>query len=189
MLLKIERGHWGELEVVLAESEEEEEEEQDDTEMGDDISTDEYDSGTSSVTSVSSGFETPERVDLRKQKVEKPKDTGPKQLYQELKVQETSVGNALFGSQHKYVLPGAEKVDIIRSHKSEKVEVILNPSDLEEVEGGLTDELIQKKYKEQLEAAKGKKEDVSDIIAEESAKRKRKEEQKKKKGKKDKFKF
>jgi len=54
------------------------------------------------------------------------------------------------------------------------VNITLNPSELEN-EGAL-DEILKKKYEEQVEAYKAEtqREDVSDIIAEQERKRKRK---------------
>jgi len=128
-----------------------------------------------------SGFETPDAFDLRKQKID-PKqnsNTQPKQLYQELKQEESSVGGSLFGSQHRYVMPKEDKVTLIGAKKSERMEVSLNPSELES-ESGITEDLIRKKYDDtlQLEKQSRRKEDMSDMVAEESARRKRKDKQK-----------
>lgn len=103
---------WGELE---AESEEEEEEEaepmdeeeemmEDDTETG--IETPGLISGTSSV---SSGLQTPDTIDLRKgtRSVSSVGTDTPNtpQLYTVLKEKATSVGSAMFGSNKQYVVP------------------------------------------------------------------------------------
>ena len=82
----------------------------------------------------------------------------------------------MYGSSHKYVMPGQsgpEKVELFKSQKTEKMDVTLNPTDFGESEG-LTEDLIRRKYQEQIEAEKQnrQKEDVSDIIAAHSRKRK-----------------
>merc|ERR1712137_882816 len=137
----------------------------------------EMNSGTESV----SGYETPESIDLRKQKLEKESMTNnqPKQLYQELKTEQSSVGGSMFGSQHRYVMPSEERVTLTGSQRVEKMEVSLNPNEIDE---GITEDLIRKKYDDtlQLEKAAHRKEDMSDIIAKETAKRKKKEKKSKK---------
>ena len=142
-------------------------------------------SGTSSEvqSGVVSGYETPESIDLRKQKLEKERhtDTGaPKQLYQELRQENVSVGNAMFGSQHRYVMPSEERVTMIGGQRQDRMEVTLNPSELMEVDEGITEDLIRKKYDDTLKLEKDahRKEDMSDLVASESARRKRKEKQK-----------
>ena len=89
---------------------------------------------------------------------------------------EAKVGSALYGSSTKYVVPGsAERVDLMKSQKGDKVDITLNPTELSQLEEGLTEDMLKKKYKEQLEKQKSNtvKEDVSDIIAEQERKRKR----------------
>jgi hypothetical protein len=47
-------------------------------------------------------------------------------------------------------MPGAgERVELFKSHKTDKIDVTFNPNDLEDGEG-LTEELIRRKYQEQL---------------------------------------
>lgn len=69
---------------------------------------------------------------------------------------------------------GKDKVDLIRSQKTEKVNITLNPSDVEEMDT-LSDDLLKKKYEQYLQekADSEKGEDVSDIIAEQNRKRKK----------------
>lgn len=57
------------------------------------------------ASSLPSGIETPDTINLRKQA-----DDGPRQLYQVLEQKNASVGaHALMGSDHVYVIPGADK--------------------------------------------------------------------------------
>jgi len=154
------------------------------------IDPDEVHSGTVSV----GGYETPESIDLRKQKLEKEKRAAvsstpnvtssgqPKKLYQELQQVDANVGNATFGSQHRYVMPGKEeRITMARSHRADKMEVSLDPNEMES-EGGITEDLIRKKYDDSLQLEKDahRKEDLSDLVASDSAKRKRKTKDKKK---------
>eukprot|EP01103_Thecamoeba_quadrilineata_P012780 TRINITY_DN337_c4_g1_i1.p1 TRINITY_DN337_c4_g1~~TRINITY_DN337_c4_g1_i1.p1 ORF type:complete len:569 (-),score=175.09 TRINITY_DN337_c4_g1_i1:20-1702(-) len=167
----IERKHWGELEEEESESEEEEEreEQEEEEEEGQEQESLPEDQVTSGISSVPSGIETPETIEIRK-----PKDDKPKQLYQVLEQAESRISTSVYGSSHKYVMPGAaERVDLMKSQKTEKVNVTLNPSDLENTDG--LEEILKKKFEEQMEAQKGDtvKEDVSDIIAEEERKRRK----------------
>lgn len=69
---------------------------------------------------------------------------------------------------------GKEKVDLIKSQKTEKVSITLNPSEVEEMDT-LPEDLLKKKYEQYLQekADEEKGEDVSDIIAEQNRKRKK----------------
>jgi len=131
--------------------------------------------GMKSVSSITSGLETPEQIQLRK----KDKDgTGtetpdsvrdvrkqPKQLYQVLEEKKAVVGGALFGTERTYVLPAAgssatvattaeteqeKKREAIKAKSSGQVNVTLNPEELE----GLDPAAIKRKYDAQLEAEK-----------------------------------
>ena len=58
--------------------------------------------GIASISSMpSTGLETPDTIDLRK------RSATERSLYQVLEQQEASVGGALMGSSHTYVIPGA----------------------------------------------------------------------------------
>jgi len=106
---------------------------------------------------------------------------------------QASVGGALMGSSHKYVVPGARasnRVDLIRSQKTEGVEMAIAPEELEDMDA----ETLRQRY-EQQEASKraGQYADVSDVVAEELGKRQKRKaggagDQKSKKAKED-FKF
>jgi len=201
-------GHWGELEE---EEEEEEEEEDDDDE---DISGDEDDedvSGAVSVqsnlesgaSSVVSGMETPESLDLRKSRGEGTGDTtpseAPKALYQVLSTQDAGSARGQFmASTHTYDMatiapPKEPKVDPrdklgLASKANQSVELALAPEELE----GLDEEQLKAKFDakqaEDKESAKG--EDYSDIMEEGEKKRKAKQVSREDKSKKQKeFRF
>ena len=167
--------------------------------MDDDAS----ESGISSVTSIASmsslasGLETPDAIDLRK---DAGGASGPK-LFQVLEQKETRVGGGLMGSSHGYVVPGeggaggtedpaATKssragADLLR--KDSNVDVQLDPKDLE------SDEAMQAALKKKFddaqatEAAKRAREDLSGMVADEAGrltkKRKAAEKKKEKEGK------
>ena len=76
------------------------------------------------------------------------KDTGPRELFQVLEQQSTSVGNAAMGSSHVYRMPskssqGAQKKSIpfMGSRGAGDLEITLTPEDLE-----LSEEQLRKKY-------------------------------------------
>jgi len=100
----IDRKRWGEIEP----EEEEEEESEEEVEEKDNEPVDE-----SGLASVSEGIETPDVIDIRKSTKpairEEKEDEPPKQLYQVIETTSTAVGGALYGSGHKYVMPGTEK--------------------------------------------------------------------------------
>jgi splicing factor 3B subunit 2 len=193
----IERKHWGELEEEEVEEEEEEEEEavENTEELDMEAENPEIADG---ISSVPSGLETPDTIDLRKVSKKEEADEGSKQLFTVLEQAEARVGGALYGSSHKYVIPGEkkeskgkDKVDLIKSQKTEKVSITLNPSEVEDMDT-LTDDLLKKKYEQYLaeKAEQEKGEDFSDMIAEQSKKRKKSQKEGDKKSKKYKdFKF
>ena len=164
----IEYQHWGELEEEEYESSEEEESKEEEEEEEEELGEKELQEG---IQSIQSGMATPETISLRKEK-----KAPAKPLFQVLEEKEAKVGSALYGSSTKYVVPGsAERVDLMKSQKGDKVDITLNPTELSQLEEGLTEDMLKKKYKEQLEKQKSNtvKEDVSDIIAEQERKRKR----------------
>mmetsp|Transcript_2621 Transcript_2621/g.2913 ORF Transcript_2621/g.2913 Transcript_2621/m.2913 type:complete len:603 (-) Transcript_2621:439-2247(-) len=176
---------WGELEEADEESDEESEEEEDEEEDDETMSVGTADdeaiaAGIASISSMPSGLETPDTMDLRKGKA-----TDNRELYQVLEMQQASVGGSLMGSSHTYVMPGAEGAaaaaaaapkkgaDLLKSQKAGDVHVTLRPEELE----GLDDAAIQAKYEavqaaQQAEMAKGL--DFSDMVAETANKQKRK---------------
>jgi len=218
-LQPIERRHWGELEEEPEEEPEVAVEEglaEDATELvaaGETVSGLETPSGlatpsgleTPSVPSglsTPSGMETPETLELRKAppSAAARESTGP--LFQVLEPTETMVGNALYGSAHRYVLPGAlvpsnslvpgmggsvsaprpaNQVDLMKSQATEKIDITLNPSEVENLEE-LSKDILLKKY-EHARAEKQQQtlqahEDVSDMVAEQLQKKRKKKDDK-----------
>ncbi|CAD5193051.1 unnamed protein product, partial [Musa acuminata subsp. malaccensis] len=176
--------HWGDLE-----EEEEEEEMEEEEEEEEEMEEEELEAGMQSVDSLSStptGVETPDVIDLRKQQRKEPE----KPLYQVLEEKEERIApGTLLGTGHTYVLGaqekmGAKRVDLLRGQKSDKVDVTIQPEELE-----VMDDVLAAKYEEAREEEKlrNQKEDFSDMVAEAANKRKRKE--KEGKSKKKDFKF
>ncbi|KAI3740789.1 hypothetical protein L2E82_31263 [Cichorium intybus] len=177
--------HWGDLEEEEEEEEEEEVEEQYEEE--------DLEDGIQSVDSLSStptGVETPDVIDLRKQQRKEPE----KPLYQVLEEKEEKIApGTLLGTSHTYVIGGApqdkpsgKRVDLLRGQKTDRVDVSLQPEELE-----LMDNVLPAKYEEAREEEKlrSQKEDFSDMVAENEKKRKRKMQEKDSKSKKKDFKF
>lgn len=147
-----ESGHWGEMLQEEESSEEEEEEEEDDDVSGDETVDDtESIADQSGASSVVSGMETPESLDLRKARpgASTPGDTSldsqePKALYQVLEQKQNSalgglmvralmywvlgadVGWCWQGSTHKYAVPSMDKgtgAQLVQKQSAEGVEV------------------------------------------------------------------
>ncbi|KAJ6825186.1 splicing factor 3B subunit 2 [Iris pallida] len=174
--------HWGDLEKEEVEVEEEEEEQMEEEER---------EAGMQSVDSLSStptGVETPDVIDLRKQQRKEQE----KPLFQVLQVKEETIApGTLLGTTHSYNLPAQEKtdtkrVDLLRGHKSEKVDVTIQPDDLESMHDVLPAKYEEAREKERLQ---NQKFDFSDMVAEAERKRKRKMQEKEGKSKKKHFKF
>ncbi|CAN6192333.1 unnamed protein product, partial [Urochloa humidicola] len=181
--------HWGDLEE---EEEEEDEEEVEEEELMED---EEMEDGTQSVDTISStptGVETPDVIDLRKLQRKEPEKQAERPLYQVLEQKEERIApGTLYGSSHTYVLGTQDKssapkrVDLLKNQKSDKVDVTIQPEELE-----VMDDVLAAKYEEAREEEKlrNQKEDFSDMVAENAHKRKRKQE-KDSKSKKKEFKF
>jgi len=171
----IERTHWGEMEEEEEESssgDEGPEAEPAQIEAGEESNEDaELSDGNDSVTP---GLSTPATIELRKKK-EEEEDEEPQELYKVLEQTETRVGGGIYGSTHKYIIPGdSKKVDLMKSMKGEKVSITLNPNEIEEIEAGGA-EVLAKKYEAAVAEKQSEKkpEDVSDIIAEHSKKKRK----------------
>jgi len=170
---KIDTTRWGAME---SEGEEDDEEEEEEEEMppeddGEDEEGKEMDTEGGTASTVS-GLTTPELLNLRKADgtgTETP-DTlrrGPQQLYHVLEEKKTSVGGAMFGTQHTYVLPGdaaasaaasaqseqEKRVEMLRARARGQVDVALNPEELE----GLDAASLKRKYEAQLSAEQAAK--------------------------------
>ncbi|XP_068647411.1 uncharacterized protein [Aristolochia californica] len=175
--------HWGDLEEEVLSSDEEEPE----------MEEEELEAGIQSVDSLSStptGMETPDVIDLRKQPQKEPE----RPLYQVLEEKEEKIApGTLLGTTHTYVVgtgtqdkPAAKRVDLLRGQKADKVDVTLQPEELE-----VMDNVLAAKYEEAREEEKMRKqpEDLSDMVAENERKRKRKMQEREGKSKKKDFKF
>ncbi|KAJ3354135.1 hypothetical protein HDU83_005741 [Entophlyctis luteolus] len=214
----IERTLWGELEPE--EEPEEVEEEQNEDEEEDEVESvaaqeEPPSSGLvtpSGLSSVPSGLETPEFIELRK---ESRRDDGPKELYKIIPQKENAI-RGFMGSQHTYDMSaagasttfappppssgttsssGSAKRKMIPGLITDKpVAMSLNPEDLED---GLSGDAVKRAYEDKMRAARKEAapENFSDLVAEHAGKmankRRRKDEEKGKKpsGRDEKFKF
>ncbi|KAJ3169419.1 Splicing factor 3B subunit 2 [Irineochytrium annulatum] len=220
-MAEVERKVWGELEVEEEEEEEEQggddgEEEEGEKEGEEDEKQDFPPEGLvtpSGMQSVPSGLETPDFIELRKER----RDEGPKELYTVLPQRDNAV-KGFMGSQHTYDVSSitaaassssaqpvssdsaATKrrragVPLVIDRKT-AVETALDP-ELLQTEGGLKDAVKRAydgKVKETLEGNKGKGEDLSDMVAEhagrqEAKRRRRDDDGKGRKKEEKKFKF
>eukprot|EP01126_Amoeba_proteus_P040718 TRINITY_DN4359_c0_g2_i1.p1 TRINITY_DN4359_c0_g2~~TRINITY_DN4359_c0_g2_i1.p1 ORF type:complete len:555 (+),score=164.23 TRINITY_DN4359_c0_g2_i1:255-1919(+) len=114
------------------------------------------------------GMETPSNIEATLRKKKK----SDKDLYTVLEEKEVSVGTTeLYGSSHLYVLPkekkdkvpkpppGApERVELMKSQKSESIELSLDPSELPT----LTEDVLEKKYDKEIADRKKDREKLTD---------------------------
>jgi len=151
------RMHWGELEEVEEEEEDEEDEDQeDDATDVDDMTGVETPLDETGISSVTSGLETPDTIELRKgtRSLSSMGTDTPStpQLYKILEQQQAGVGGAIYGSDKRYVMPsassgtgaGAKAAGVAGSD----VAIALDPSELE----NLDSDKLQAKY-DQAKAA------------------------------------
>ena len=150
------------------------------------------------MTSVASGLETPDFIELRKEvrRTEEEDEGQPRQLFQVLpEVQKNITG--YMGSQHGYDMSTVEQkggeAPAVRSSKrkmGDNVDVAIDPSELE---SGLDESTLRAKYDAQMKSKlPGADEDLSDMYAEHAATRQTKKmrsQENKKEGKKREFKF
>ncbi|KAL2309017.1 LOW QUALITY PROTEIN: hypothetical protein Nmel_005195 [Mimus melanotis] len=166
----IDRTPWGELEPSDKESSEEDSDEEKPDETGFIILADSGLITPGAFSSVPTGLETPELIELRKKKIEEAMDGRvTPQLFTMVPEKPTAtVGTAMMGSTHIYDMsavmgrkgPGAEAWG---------VEVALAPEELE-----LDPTAMTQKYEEHVreQQAQVEKEDFSDMVAEHAAKQK-----------------
>ncbi|WZZ25157.1 hypothetical protein YC2023_008558 [Brassica napus] len=156
--------HWGDLE------EEEEEEEEEEDEQEEEMDEEELEDGMESVDTLSStptGIETPDAIELRKEQRKEP----DRPLYQVLEEKGESVApGTVLGTTHTYVIKtgtqdktGARRVDLLKGQKTDRVDVSLQPEELDALEN-----VLPAKYEEAREEEKlrNKPEDFSDMVAE-----------------------
>ncbi|XP_050367780.1 uncharacterized protein LOC126786108 [Argentina anserina] len=176
--------HWGDLEEEEEEEEDEEEEEEEEQLMEDE----DIDDGFKSVdttTTTPTGVETPDVMELRKIQRKEPE----RPLYQVLEEKEEKIGSGtLLGTSHTYVVgsgtqdkAGAKRVDLLRAQKADRVDVTLQPEELEAMENVLPEKYEQAREEEKL---RNQREDFSDLVVEHEKKRKRKQDKEGKSSKK-----
>lgn len=175
-LIEAMKERWGE---TLEDSDDEDESEDDADMEGEEGGEDEgandgtqtpmTDSGTQSVSSLTSGMETPESIDLRKSKGTDTPETP--QLFHVLAQKEATVGGALFGSTNTYDLSSTKKKS---TADSSGVEVSMSGNEIE----GMDDEQLKAKYEAQLQEQNAEQNEinagVTSVMLEEQRKRKRK---------------
>ncbi|KAJ3403489.1 Splicing factor 3B subunit 2 [Chytriomyces hyalinus] len=209
---RIERTLWGELEPEEEEEAAEDDEEEEEEEEAQEPEPAAPESGLvtpSGLASVPSGLETPDFIELRKDR----RDDGPKELYKIIPQKDTT-GKGFMGSQHTYDLsstgstfaappPAPSDSGAQKKRKAmpgimtdKPVAMSLNPEDLQE---GLEGDAVRRAYEDKMKAARmeAKGEDFSDLVAEHASRQQAKKRKKEgegaggaSKGKKDeKFKF
>jgi len=173
ILIAAMKERWGE---TLEDSDDESEDEGDDGEDGaqeedggdDGTQTPMTDGGTQSVSSLTSGMETPESIDLRKSKGTDTPETP--QLFHVLAQKETTVGGSLFGSNTTYDMASTKK----KSSAEGGVEVSMTGGELDNMD----DETLKAKYEQQLQEQNAEQNEinagVTSVMLEEQRKRKRK---------------
>ncbi|KAI8992560.1 hypothetical protein BDB01DRAFT_841760 [Pilobolus umbonatus] len=199
----VDKKLWGELESDEEFEEEEEEseveEEEEEEEMVEESAQSDLADGLvtpSGMASIASGLETPDHIELRKDR-KKEEDEGPKQLYQVLpEVQKSITG--FMGSQHGYDLSSIDKPAISTPSRlsskrklGDNVDIAIDPSELE---SGLDESTLRAKYDAQMKAklpGASNEEDLSDMYAEHASRqaKKIKSNESRKESKKKEFKF
>ncbi len=196
---EVDRTHWGSVDE--SEEEEEEEDEEEDLEeyeggMETPAGTETPMDGVSSTMTRSSGLDTPQdMLDLRKRGQDTPSsELPPQELYKVLGEKKTTIGGALFGADKHYDTTAPPPPPPPPPGRDDGgVEVSIAPEELDEDDLG-DEDTMREKYEERVQiqeaARRAEKEDVSDIVDEETRKRKRKlERQREKDARKNQFKF
>lgn len=172
---EVDQALWGELESESEESSSEEEDEEE--EMGDEsglITPAESGMATpSGISSVPSGMETPDMIELRKKKIEDAMEGGDTpQLYQVIPEKQTGIGRQMMGSTHVYDIvnqPRRIAPTTGGSTDVEGIEVALNPEELE-----MDSSAMAAKYEQRVREQQLGKEDFSDMVAEHAVRQKKK---------------
>jgi len=146
------KARWG----VLVDDDDDEEDEEDDDDETDDSETEEDEDASglmspdlaSGISSVASGLETPDTINLRKGRPNSSDDAGSQSLYQVISETKSKVGSgALFGSSHKYVIPsGGGAKSAPDASNIRDVNVAVDPEALDK---GLSKDDLQKLYESQ----------------------------------------
>jgi len=170
---------WGELESESEESSSEEEDDGDEDEIDESGRTTPSESlagiaTPSGISSVPSGMETPDMIELRKKKIEDAMEGGDTpQLYQVIPEKATGIGRSMMGSSHVYDMsrrPAATTTTDTRGGvEAEGIEIALNPEELE-----MDSSAMAAKFEQQVREQQIGKEDFSDLVAEHAVKQKKK---------------
>ncbi|ORZ10807.1 hypothetical protein BCR42DRAFT_333185 [Absidia repens] len=187
----VDRTLFGELESdeELEESEEEEEEEEEEEPKEEEEEALKEGlvtpSGMASVSTVASGLETPDVIELRKEVRRHGDEEGTKQLYQVLPEVDKKI-SGLMGSQHGYDLQNVDKPVIAptsgrmattsKRKLGDNVDVAIDPSELE---SGLDESTLRAKYEAQVKSklpggGAADSEDLSDMYAEHASRQAKK---------------
>ncbi|ODN06642.1 Splicing factor 3B subunit 2 [Orchesella cincta] len=182
----IDKNLWGELESEEeSESEEEEEEEEEDKEEEEAEAVE--DSGLqtpaeglatpSGFSSVPAGLETPEMIELRKRRIEQDMEGGETpSLYTVLPEKRVDrISGAMMASTHVYDLTGVKeksRAPGFAVKDTSTVELALDPSELDLVDTAAMEARYEQTLKEKQAYSQG--EDLSDMVAEHTAKQKNK---------------
>uniref|UniRef100_H2YDL3 PSP proline-rich domain-containing protein n=1 Tax=Ciona savignyi TaxID=51511 RepID=H2YDL3_CIOSA len=175
---EVDKTAWGDLE---SESEEESSEEEEESDV-DEKAADETGFATpaesgmitpSGISSVPSGMETPDMIELRKKKIEDAMEGGDTpQLFTVLPEKSAAaVGRNMMGSAHVYDVNATRRPVLSAGVPDiDSVEVALNPEELE-----LDNVAMAAKYEQRVrEQEQVQKEDFSDMVADHAAKQKKK---------------
>ncbi|KAG5439138.1 hypothetical protein PCANB_001437 [Pneumocystis canis] len=200
----VERQLWGQLEDIEDESEQEDEEYEDDgndlgsstQETFDDIETSGVETPSGMVSSVPSGIETPEYIELRKQRFSDIKADSEKSFYQPIAEQQSRI-KGFMGSEYIYNLSDVNKLPVLDAPEPRKkkngVDVSIDPSFMENENRALAEQQLREKYEEaqrmQRIDPKGWDEDLSEMVAEQAAKQNAKRQRKANEQRKEKFNF
>merc|ERR1719150_1972569 len=175
---EIDHTLWGEMDSESEEeesSDEEEEEEEEESEAASGLQTPVVDAGLatpSGTTSVGTGLETPDNLELRKRRIEADMEGGetPSLPYQIIpEKQGGRIGNAMMGSTHTHDIKRATGT---KGRADTQVEMALNPEEIENMDSetmAIRAEAALREQQSQLA-----KEDLSDMVAEHAAKQKNK---------------
>ncbi|KAL1117117.1 hypothetical protein AAG570_004445 [Ranatra chinensis] len=168
---EIEKSIWGELESDSEEEsddgEDEEEGEEDETGL---VTPAEGLITPSGITSIPTGMETPDIIELRKRKIESEMDGGDTPaLYQILAEKRVErISGSMMASTHVYDVPTASSVSASAPSSSaaprrDTVELALDPSELD-----LDTDAMAARYEQQMREQQShlQKEDLSDMLAE-----------------------
>ncbi|EFA06003.1 splicing factor 3B subunit 2 isoform X1 [Tribolium castaneum] len=176
----VDRTLWGELESESEEEDEEEEEDQDNQQNAADesglVTPAEGLVTPSGLTSVPTGMETPEAIELRKKKIESEMEQGENPILYHVIPEKRNerIGGSMMGSSHVYDMSAVGAAPATSRKPGDKegmVELALDPSELD-----MDSDAMAVRYEQQMRENQSQlqKEDLSDMLAEHVAKQKNK---------------